>query len=156
LYERGQRVALRDHQREVTDVQAARGGTLLGVKRLPEGACAARTLTMVPELEDGLRIQALQPLRFAVGNPIRLQQLHDALSLTMAHGRGSLVAVERGRIKLEAYQLIPVLKALRLPRARLLSTDSSDDDLALVLLYGSSCVVRGWLVGAGPARRWGR
>src|SRR5215217_5505788 len=26
----------------------------------------------------------------------------------------------------------------------------------LVLPYGSSCVVRGWLVGADPARRWGR
>jgi hypothetical protein len=27
---------------------------------------------------------------------------------------------------------------------------------SLVLPYGSSCVVRGWLVGADPARRWGR
>jgi SNF2 family DNA or RNA helicase len=123
LYERGQRVALRDHQWEITDVRAARGGTLLEVKRLSEGAGAARTLTVVPELEDGLRIQPSQPLRFAVGNPIRLQQLHDALRLTMAHGRGDLVALEHGRIELEAYQLIPVLKALRLPRARLLIAD---------------------------------
>jgi hypothetical protein len=29
-------------------------------------------------------------------------------------------------------------------------------DRSLVLPYGSSCVVRGWLVGADPARRWGR
>jgi hypothetical protein len=29
-------------------------------------------------------------------------------------------------------------------------------NIGLVLPYGSSCVVRGWLVGADPARRWGR
>jgi len=122
LYERGQRAALRDHLWEITDVRSTRGGMLLELKRISEGA-GARTLTVVPELEDDLSIRPAQSLRFDVGNPIRLQQLHDALSLTMAHGRGDLVALAHGRIELETYQLIPVLKALRLPRARLLIAD---------------------------------
>ena len=123
MYERGQRVALRDHHWEVTDVRSAHGGTLLELRRISEGAGAARTLTVAPALEASLQIAPAQPLRFGIGNPIRLQQLHDALSLTMAHGRGDLVALQHGRIELEAYQLIPVLKALRLPRARLLIAD---------------------------------
>jgi SNF2-related domain len=123
VYERGQRVALRDHHWEITDVRSAHGGALLELRRISEGAGAARTLTVAPALEASLQIAPAQPLRFGIGNPIRLQQLHDALSLTMAHGRGDLVALQHGRIELEAYQLVPVLKALRLPRARLLIAD---------------------------------
>jgi len=123
VYERGQRIAVRDHHWEVNDVRLAQGGTLLELRRLSEGAGPPRTLMVVPALESDLSILPTQPLRFAIGNPIRLQQLHDALSLTMAHGRGDLVALQNGRIELETYQLIPVLKALRLPRARLLIAD---------------------------------
>jgi SNF2 family DNA or RNA helicase len=123
LYERGQRVAVRDHHWEVTDVRSARGGTLLELRRLSGGVGPPRTLTVVPSLERHLSILPSQPLRFVIGNPVRLQQLHDALSLTMAHGRGDLVALQHGRIELETYQLIPVLKGLRLPRVRLLIAD---------------------------------
>jgi SNF2 family DNA or RNA helicase len=123
VYERGQRVALRDHHWEITDVRSTSGGALLELRRISEGTGPARTLTVAPALEGSLSIAPAQPLRFGIGNPIRLQQLHDALSLTMAHGRGDLVALQHGRIELEAYQLIPVLKALRLPRARLLIAD---------------------------------
>jgi hypothetical protein len=93
VYERGQRVALRDHHWEITDVRSTSGGALLELRRISEGTGPARTLTVAPALEGSLSIAPAQPLRFGIGNPIRLQQLHDALSLTMAHGRGDLVAL---------------------------------------------------------------
>jgi KAP family P-loop domain len=51
----------------------------------------------------------------------------------------------------EGAELIPLDHAFDRPFA-----DMSNLSNALVLPYGSSCVVRGWLVGADPARRWGR
>ena len=52
-----------------------------------------------------------------------LAALHSALALTMAHGRGDLLAVEHGRIDVEPYQLVPALAGLRQPRVRLLVAD---------------------------------
>jgi hypothetical protein len=37
VYERGQRVALRDHHWEVTDVRSTSGGALLELRRISEG-----------------------------------------------------------------------------------------------------------------------
>ena len=107
---------------EIQDVRKGSHGTLLEVRRLSDGS-AAPSLTLVPSLEPDLRLAPAQALRFEIGNPVRLQQLHDALRLTVAHGRGDLVALHHGRIALEAYQLVPAIKALRLPRARLLLAD---------------------------------
>jgi hypothetical protein len=55
VYERGQRIVVRDHHWEVNDVRLAQGGTLLELRRLSEGAGPPRTLTVVPALESNLR-----------------------------------------------------------------------------------------------------
>ena len=47
--------------------------------------------------------------RFEVANRVHLAELHSALALTLAHGRGHFLAVEHGRIDVAPYQLVPVL-----------------------------------------------
>ena len=80
-------------------------------------------LTVLRSAEPTLRPEPPAALRFEVGNPVQLAELHSALALTMAHGRGDLLAVEHGRIDVEPYQLVPVLAGLRQPRVRLLVAD---------------------------------
>lgn len=49
---------------------------------------------------------------------------HQAFLLEQALGEGALLAVQPGRLRLEAYQLIPVFRAIRLSRVRLGLFDS--------------------------------
>ena len=78
---------------------------------------------MLRSAEPTLAVEPPPELRFEIGNPVHLAELHNALALTMAHGRGDLLAVEHGRIDVEPYQLVPVLAGLRQPRVRLLVAD---------------------------------
>jgi superfamily II DNA or RNA helicase len=48
---------------------------------------------------------------------------HQAFLLEQALGPAALLAVQPGRLRLEAYQLVPVLRAIRMSRARLLLAD---------------------------------
>jgi len=48
---------------------------------------------------------------------------HQAFLLEQALGSDALLAVQPGRLRLEAYQLVPVLRALRMSRVRLLIAD---------------------------------
>ncbi|MBM4080935.1 MAG: DEAD/DEAH box helicase, partial [Planctomycetes bacterium] len=48
---------------------------------------------------------------------------HQAFLLEQAHGRHALLAVQPGRLRLEPYQLVPVMRALRMSRVRLLLAD---------------------------------
>jgi ERCC4-related helicase len=48
---------------------------------------------------------------------------HQGFLLEQALGSDALVAVQPGRLRLEAYQLVPVLRALRMSRVRLLLAD---------------------------------
>lgn len=124
MFERGMRVRVRDR---LWEVEAVRGGgkeTFLELRRADNRA-GPRRLTVLadPEIERSLRVETATQLRFEPGNPVRLAELHDALALTMAHGRGDLLAVEHGRIDVEPYQLVPVLAGIRQPRVRLLIAD---------------------------------
>lgn len=57
--------------------------------------------------------------------PIRNWLLyHQAFLLEQALGPSALLAVQPGRLKMEAYQLVPVLRAIRMSRVRLLLADS--------------------------------
>ena len=57
--------------------------------------------------------------------PIRNWLLyHQAFLLEQALGPTALLAVQPGRLKLEPYQLVPVLRAIRMSRVRLMLADS--------------------------------
>lgn len=116
------RVRLRDRRWEVESVRGAGTQTLLELRRADDRP-GPRRLTVLPELEPTLQPEPARALRFELGNPVRLNQLHDALALTMAHGRGDLLAVEHGRIDVEPYQLVPVVAAMQQPKTRLLVAD---------------------------------
>lgn len=122
MYERGMRVRLRDRLWEVEGVRGAGFEAFLDLRRTDERP-GPRRLTVLASQETTLRPEGATRLRFEPGNPIKLNELHDALALTMAHGRGDLLAVEHGRIDVEPYQLVPVLVAMRQPRVRLLVAD---------------------------------
>ncbi len=88
-------------------------------------------------LEGGLRGQELDVLvPFETITPIateidpkraaRLQDwrvLHQAFLLEQALGPDALLAAQPGRLRIAAYQLVPVMRALRMPRPRLLIAD---------------------------------
>jgi superfamily II DNA or RNA helicase len=48
---------------------------------------------------------------------------HQAFLLEQALGPAALIAVQPGRLRIEPYQLVPVLRAIRMSRARLLLAD---------------------------------
>ncbi|MGI8810547.1 MAG: helicase-related protein [Acidimicrobiales bacterium] len=116
------RVRVRDRLWEVEATRATEGSVLLDLRK-SDARPGPLTLTVVAGLEPDLCPEPAARLRFDVGNPVRFGQLHDALALTMAHGRGDLTALEHGRIEVEPYQLVPTLVALEQPRARLLIAD---------------------------------
>ncbi|KAA9374899.1 helicase [Microbispora cellulosiformans] len=122
MFERGMRVRLRDRLWEVEGVRGAGAETFLDLRRADDRP-GPRRLTVLAKAEPTLKLETTTRLRFEVGNPVRLAELHDALALTMAHGRGDLLAVEHGRIDVEPYQLVPVLAGLRHPKVRLLIAD---------------------------------
>ena len=122
MFELGMRVRLRDRLWEVEGIRGAGPETFLELRRA-DGRPGPRRLTVLAVLEPTLKPEASTRLCFEPGNPVRLAELHDALALTMAHGRGDLLAVEHGRIDVEPYQLVPVLAGMRQPRVRLLIAD---------------------------------
>lgn len=122
MFERGMRVRVRDRLWEVETVRGGGTETFLELRRADDRP-GPRRVTVLAALEPTLRLEETSGLRFEPGNPVRLAELHDALALTMAHGRGDLLAVEHGRIDVEPYQLVPVLAGIRQPRVRLLIAD---------------------------------
>ncbi len=73
--------------------------------------------------------EAIEPVRRELdpGNAGRLQHwrlYHEAYLLEQALGPRELVALEPGRLDLVPYQLVPVMRALEMPRPRLLLADA--------------------------------
>lgn len=116
------RVRVRGRLWEIEEIRGAGKGAFLAL-RLADERPGPRRLTVLQSAEPTLSIEPPPALRFEIGNPVNLAELHSALALTMAHGRGDLLAVEHGRIDVEPYQLVPVLAGLRQPRVRLLVAD---------------------------------
>jgi len=87
-----------------------------------EGAIRGKEIDLLQPFEDiEPRIHALQPERAA---PLMNWLVyHQAFLLEQAFGSDALTAVQPGRLRLEPYQLVPVLRALQTSRARLLLAD---------------------------------
>lgn len=79
-------------------------------------------------VEIVLGVEPVRPLRREI-NPVRAGRLrewlpyHQAFLLEQALGPNALLAAQPGRLKIEPYQLVPVVRALALSRVRLLLAD---------------------------------
>ena len=77
---------------------------------------------------DVLSFEKIEPLATEM-DPRRAARLlewrvyHDAFLLEQALGPSVLLAAQPGRLRIAAYQLVPVLRALQMPRPRLLLAD---------------------------------
>src|SRR5262245_46497309 len=90
--------------------------------RCLEGALRGQELDLLNPLEPITpTVRAIQPERAA---PLRhWLAYHQAFLPDQALGPDALLAVQPGRLRLEPYQLVPVLRAIRMSRARLLLAD---------------------------------
>lgn len=80
-------------------------------------------LDLVPSPHDPIEPVAseLDPVRAA--NLAAFRVYHDAFLLEQALGPHALLAAQPGRLRIEPYQLVPVMRALAMPRPRLLLAD---------------------------------
>lgn len=95
------------------------GSQVLYRLRLKEGDLRGEELDLLSPFENiEPIIHELQPDRTA---PLRRWLVyHQAFLLEQAPGSNALLAVQPGRLKLEPYQLVPVLRAIRMSRVRLM------------------------------------
>ena len=127
MYSPGQRVRIREREWQIEDVQEHErpgGGAVetLTVSGLAGDVQGERTTFYWP-VED-VEVVEPAPLSFRLdGSELEWQRFHDAILLSMAQGRSTLSSLGMGRVRVEDYQLVPVLAALRLPRPRLLIAD---------------------------------
>lgn len=88
-----------------------------------EGAFAGRELDLLAPFDEiipvarGLRPENPAPL-------VNWLAYHQAFLLEQAFGMDALSAVQPGRLRIEPYQLVPVLRAIRMTRVRILLADA--------------------------------
>lgn len=117
----GTEVLVRGLHWEVVDVAPA-GEETRYLLRCLQGALRGKEVNFLSPFE---KIEAIAR-DLDVKNPGRLAEwrlYHEAFLLEQALGAGALLAAQPGRLKVAAYQLVPVMRALRLTRARLLLAD---------------------------------
>ena len=117
----GTEVSARGLRWEVANFDSLGAQTLYRLRGL-EGAVQGQEIDLLHPFE---RIQPieheLQPTKAA---PLRNWFVyHQAFLLEQAFGSNALLAVQPGRLELQPYQLVPVLRALRMSRVRLLLAD---------------------------------
>jgi superfamily II DNA or RNA helicase len=117
----GTSVEARGLQWEVVSSQQLGPQTLYRLRGL-EGAVRGQELDLLAPFE------AINPVRadLAPERPTTLRNwlvYHQAFLLEQALGPHTLLAVQPGRLRLEPYQLVPVMRALRMSRVRLLLAD---------------------------------
>ena len=118
----GTEVALRGLRWEVVFVQPKGQEQQLYRLRCLDSVLRGRELDVLVPFEQPSVITAeLNPQRAC-----RLQEwrvFHDAFLLEQALGPNAFLCVQPGRLRIAAYQLVPVLRALRMARPRLLLAD---------------------------------
>jgi superfamily II DNA or RNA helicase len=117
----GTEVQARGLRWEVVDAQAL-GPQVLYRLRGREGASTGRELDLLHPFEQiEPVIHDLRPDRAA---PLRNWLVyHQAFLLEQALGPDALLVAQPGRLRIEPYQLVPVLRAIRMSRVRLLLAD---------------------------------
>lgn len=117
----GTEVLARGLRWEVVHVQPGGDAALYRLRCL-QGALQGRELDLVTPFE---RIEPvatpIQPTRAAQLPSFRVY--HDAFLLDQALGPRALLAAQPGRLRIAPYQLVPVMRALAMPRPRLLLAD---------------------------------
>ena len=118
----GTEVEARRVRWEVVSTQELGGQTLFRLRGL-ENAVLGKELDLLSPFEE------IRPVRHDI-RPERAAPLpnwlvyHQAFLLEQALGPHALLAVQPGRLRIEPYQLVPVLRALRSSRVRLLLADA--------------------------------
>jgi superfamily II DNA or RNA helicase len=117
----GTQVEARGLRWEVVFGQAAGGPTLYRLRCL-DGALRGEEMDFLHPFEEIVpSSRELQPRKAA---PLQAWKLyHQAFLLEQALGPDALLAAQPGRLKLQPYQLVPVMRALQMGRPRLLLAD---------------------------------
>lgn len=117
----GTEVSARGLRWEVAFVQAA-GDQQLYRLRCLEGALRGREFDLLSPFET-IEPIAKEPNPTKPGRLCDWRSYHEAFLLEQELGPNALLAAHPGRLRPMAYQLVPVLRALGMPRARLLLAD---------------------------------
>jgi ERCC4-related helicase len=117
----GTEVLARGLRWEVVHVQPGGDATLYRLRCL-EAALRGSEVDFVSPFErvDPL-VTPIEPTRAAQLPAFRVY--HDAFLLEQAVGPNALLAAQPGRLRIATYQLVPVMRALAMPRPRLLLAD---------------------------------
>ncbi|MGO9465688.1 MAG: helicase-related protein [Isosphaeraceae bacterium] len=118
----GTEVVARGLRWEVVSTESLGQETLFRLRGL-ERAVLGRELDLLSPFEEIEPVQhELRPERAAP--LINWLVYHQAFLLEQALGPSALLAVQPGRLRIEPYQLVPVLRAIRSSRVRLLLADA--------------------------------
>jgi len=117
----GTEVSARGLRWEVVAIEPLGAQTRYRLRGLEDAVRGSEVDVLVPFEEVRPLITEIQPER---ATPLRNWLVyHQAFLLEQALGSDALLAAQPGRLRMEPYQLVPVMRALRMSRPRLLLCD---------------------------------
>ena len=123
----GSTVRTRGERFSVVDVESLPGQPSIPLLRLTlkalEGEIRGQEISVLHPIEE-VEPEEISDLALEKsGRLARFRLLHDVFSLELSPPYDVLISARRSRINLEPYQYVPALRALELPRPRLLLAD---------------------------------
>lgn len=120
----GQSVRVRDRLWRVQDVKGEQRATLLHLESIdPEAPAPPMWIVTPPDEVEIVDPSKLAWPREGLGRLAAWQSLHMAYELSMNYGPGTLMSLLTSRVRVEPYQLEPVMTALDMGTPRLLIAD---------------------------------
>ena len=117
----GTEVIARGLRWEVVTIESLGAQSLFRLRGL-EGAMKGREFDLLSPFEEIEPV--IHDLRPDRASPLRNWLVyHQAFLLEQALGSDALLAVQPGRLRIEPYQLVPVLRAIQMSRVRLMLAD---------------------------------